>query len=240
MRPDLAWQGSLFDEGPAEIDTSYARLRRVDLDDECWVDHAPGWLSGSDTLLGELLVSGRWEQRSLWIYDELRPEPRLTAGWSPEDGASAADTPEVLGAIARTLSERYGVEFDRIWVNLYRDGRDSVAWHRDRNHRVMRNPLVATVSLGTARRFLMRPRSGAASRGGAGHAEAERDHGRGRVAQEFRLGHGDLLVMGGACQHTWEHTVPKAARALGPRISVTLRHGCPGPTDDQSDETRRR
>jgi alkylated DNA repair dioxygenase AlkB len=212
MRPTLAWQGSFFDEGPAKIDASYADLRRVQLDDECWVDRAPGWLSGSDSLFAELLASGRWEQRSLWIYDELRPEPRLTAGWSPEDGARAEDTPEALNLIARSLSERYSVDFDRIWVNLYRDGRDSVAWHRDRNHRVMRNPLVATVSVGNARRFLMRPRGG-------------------RVAHEFRLGHGDLLVMGGATQHAWEHTVPKAARALGPRISVTLRHTHRGPTE---------
>jgi len=211
MRPELGWQGSLFDGGPVSVDTSFARLRRVRLDDTSWVDHAPGWLAGSDALLAELLASGRWEQRSLWIYDALRPEPRLTAGWSPDDdGADAGDTPAALGMIARALSERYAVDFDRIWGNLYRDGRDSVAWHRDRNHKVMRNPLVATVSLGAQRRFLMRPRGG-------------------RIAQDFRLGYGDLVVMGGACQHDWEHAVPKSARVTGPRISVTLRHSRPLP-----------
>ena len=113
--------------------------------------------------------------------------------------------PSPLKAISAALSDRYRVLFDRIWVNLYRDGRDSVAWHGDRNRHTHRNPLVGTVSLGSRRRFLLRPVGG-------------------RTAHELRLGHGDLVVMGGACQHDWQHTVPKEASAVGPRISVTLRH----------------
>jgi alkylated DNA repair dioxygenase AlkB len=204
VQVDLDWQGSLFgDEGPVAVDESFATLRRLQLDEQCWVDYAPGWLTGSDGVLGELLASGRWQQREVWMYDRKVLEPRLTAGWSTD--VDGPDVPASLRLIAAAVSGRYGVDFDRIWVNLYRDGRDSVAWHRDRNHRTQRNPLVATVSLGARRAFRLRPRGG-------------------RTAHEFAPGQGDLLVMGGACQHLWEHTVPKTSAAVGPRISVTLRH----------------
>ncbi|MFN2626202.1 MAG: alpha-ketoglutarate-dependent dioxygenase AlkB, partial [Mycobacteriales bacterium] len=107
---------------------------------------------------------------------------------------------------------RYGVPFDSVWVNLYRDGTDSVAWHGDRNAKTQSNPLVATVSLGSARKFQMR-RKGTA-----------------KITHVFEPGHGDLLVMGGACQHDWEHTVPKVAKVRGPRMSVTIRHSGDGST----------
>ena len=104
------------------------------------------------------------------------------------------------------LNDRYGVTFDSVLVNLYRDGRDSVAWHRDRVHKVVANPTVVTVSLGERRKFLLRPR------------------GQSAAAMRFDPGHGDLIVMGGTSQRTWEHTVPKVAAAPGPRMSVTFRH----------------
>ena len=203
MRPDLSWQGSLLDDGPAQVDVSFQDLRRVQLDDTSWIDVAPGWLRGSDGLFAELVQSGRWGQREVHMYEKKVIEPRLTAGWDTD--VDGAQMPAALRAISASLSDRYGVTFDRIWVNLYRDGRDSVAWHGDRNRHTHQNPLVGTVSLGSRRRFLLRPRGG-------------------KTAHELRLGHGDLVVMGGACQHDWEHTVPKEARARGPRISVTLRH----------------
>ena len=103
------------------------------------------------------------------------------------------------------LSQRYGVAFDSVGLNLYRDGRDSVAWHRDRIAKDIDDPLVAIVSVGEPRRFLLRPVTG-------GHSRA------------LLLGRGDLLVTGGTCQRTWQHTVPKVAKA-GPRISITFRHG---------------
>ena len=145
------------------------------------------------------------------MWERSVPEPRLTAGWSTE--VAGDDVPAPLREVAAALSGHYDVAFDRIWVNLYRDGRDSVAWHGDRNQHTHVNPLVATVSLGARRRFLLRPRGG-------------------RTAVELRPGHGDLVVMGGACQHEWEHTVPKEAGVAGPRMSITLRHsraGCPEP-----------
>ena len=197
-------QGSLFDSGPARVDVSFAGLRRIDLDARSWVEHVPGWLGGADALFGELLETGRFDQREVWMYERKVLEPRLTAGWSTD--VSAEDLPEGLRAISAALSARYAVGFDRIWVNLYRDGRDSVAWHGDRNRHTHRDPLVATVSLGARRRFLLRPRG---SRG---------------ATHELRPGPGDLIVMGGATQHDWEHTVPKEARATGARMSVTLRH----------------
>jgi alkylated DNA repair dioxygenase AlkB len=197
-------QGSLFDSGPAALDISFDGLRRIQLDDESWVEHVPGWLSGGDELFAELAATGRFDQRTVWMYDRRLAEPRLTAGWSPEADGEAM--PEALRAISASLSARYAVAFDRIWVNLYRDGRDSVAWHGDRNRHSHRNPLVATVSLGARRRFLLRPR------------------GSTRKTHELRLGSGDLVLMGGACQHDWEHTVPKEAAVAAARMSITLRH----------------
>ena len=199
----VSLQASLFDGGAPSPDESFAGLRRIALDERSWVDTAPGWLRGSDELFEQLLATGRFSQRTVRMYDRTLPEPRLTAGWSSD--VDGADIPEPLRRIAAVLSGRYEVAFDRIWVNLYRDGHDSVAWHGDRNRHTHRNPLVATVSLGARRRFLLRPVGG-------------------RVAHELHPGHGDLVVMGGACQHEWEHTVPKDAQAVGPRMSITLRH----------------
>jgi alkylated DNA repair dioxygenase AlkB len=147
------------------------------------------------------------------MYDRVLPEPRLTAGWStdPHDEADGNGAPAVLRHMTRALSGRYDVDFDRLWVNLYRDGADSVAWHGDRNRLVMSRPLVATVSLGARRRFLLRPR------------------GTSRALHRLEPGHGDLVVMGGECQAEWEHTVPKTAQRVGARMSVTIRHSAPAP-----------
>ena len=200
----MAFQPSLLDsEAAPAIDVSYEGVVRHALDETSWVDYCPGWLRGADALFGLLLEAGSWEQRTRHMYDGRVLEPRLTAGWPVEGGA---DVPPALPEMCASLSERYGVTFDRVWVNLYRDGRDSVAWHPDRNGRVHRNPLVATVSLGARRKFQLRPRGG------------------GRIALTLEPGCGDLVVMGGACQHDWEHAVPKERRVTGARMSVTLRH----------------
>lgn len=201
----LAWQPSLMDAFVApSVDVSFAGVVRHQLDATSWVDYCPGWLRGHDALFDVLLATGSWQQRTRWMYDERVPEPRLTAGWSSD--AADPSVPPVLPAMCSVLSARYGVAFDRVWVNLYRDGRDSVAWHPDRNGRVHLNPLVATVSLGARRKFQLRPRGG------------------GRIVLTLSPGCGDLVVMGGACQHDWEHCVPKTARPVGPRMSMTIRH----------------
>lgn len=134
-------------------------------------------------------------------------EPRLVAVW-----ATGERLPEPLGDLVTPLSQRYGVEFDSCLVNLYRDGQDAVAWHADTVRKVLRNPLVATVSLGSRRSFLLRPAAG------------------GPVARRYAPGEGDLLVMGGACQHEWVHTVPRERSASGARMSVTVRHSRPAAT----------
>ena len=208
MRAEVAWQPSLFDGGPVAVDEDYWGLRRIVLDEQSWVDYCPNWLSGSDHVFAELAGDARWQQRTRHMYDRRVLEPRLTAGWSTDAGDGG--TPDVLRRMAKALSERYPVEFDRVWVNLYRDGADSVAWHGDRNRLVMTGPIVATVSLGARRRFLLRPR------------------GTSRAVHRLQPGHGDLVVMGGACQAEWEHTVPKTARPVGARMSVTIRHSQPG------------
>jgi alkylated DNA repair dioxygenase AlkB len=204
----VAWQPSLFDGGPLGLDLDYTGLRRIHLDDRSWVDYCPGWLSGSDIVFDALAGEARWQQRTVHIYDRVLPEPRLTAGWSTD--ADAETLPPMLREMAGTLSQRYPVEFDRIWVNLYRDGFDSVAWHGDRNRLVMTRPMVATVSLGARRKFLLRRR------------------GESRTLHRLEPGHGDLVVMGGECQAEWEHTVPKTKKQVGARMSVTIRHSVPG------------
>src|SRR3954453_9899051 len=113
-------------------------MRRIVLDERCWVDYCPVCLTGSDVVFDDLAGEARWQQRSRWMYDKRVLDPRLTAGWSPD--ATDVDAPPVLRQMAETLSTRYAVGFDRIWVNLYRDGQDSVAWHGDRNRLVMTRP----------------------------------------------------------------------------------------------------
>jgi hypothetical protein len=204
----LSWQATLpgWDAAPA---LSYARLARVPLDGRSWVDHCPGWLADADELMADLAATAGWAQRERRMYDAMVTEPRLVTGWG------IGDVPAALEVLRASLSTRYGVTFDSVHVNLYRTGADSVAWHGDTVRKVLRDPFVAIVSLGERRRFHLRPRGG------------------GRTARSFALGGGDLLVMGGAAQHEWEHSVPKVA-AAGPRMSVTFRHGAPpgGPLRD--------
>ncbi|MDN5748743.1 MAG: alpha-ketoglutarate-dependent dioxygenase AlkB [Pseudonocardia sp.] len=199
MDVDLAWQPSLLDGPGVEVDVGFHGLRRRELGDGAWVDHLPGWCRGADELFARLLADTPWgPQREVRMYDRVLPEPRLTHRWQ------VADAPGPLRDMASRLGQRYGVELTQVGANLYRDGADSVAWHGDRVARELPEAVVALVSLGAARPFRLRPRGGGAS-----------------VA--FRPGPGDLLVMGGSCQRTWQHSVPKCA-AAGPRISVQFRH----------------
>jgi len=202
---DLAVQRSLFGNVEPAFDASYARLERTWLDGSAWVDHQPEWVAGAELLFDRIIAARPWGQRSREVYERVHAEPRLTAPWTLRSGALL--DPPLLEAIRHALSARYGVRFDSVGFNLYRDGRDSVAWHRDQISHLVAEPVVALVSLGERRSFLMRPRGGGRSR-------------------SWRLGGGDLLVTGGAAQRTWEHAVPKAAQA-GPRISLAYRHGPP-------------
>ena len=201
--PDLVWQPSLLAiTETVDIDRSFAGFERIELDADSWVDHAPGWVAGADRLFGEILVGRNWEQRSRKMYDKKVQEPRLTAPWSLHSGEPLE--PPILEEIRLILSQRYERQFDTVGFNLYRDGRDSVAWHADRIRKEIEDPIVALVSVGEPRKFLLRPKGGGASR-------------------PFHLGRGDLLVTGGKTQREWEHSVRKVARA-GPRISLAYRH----------------
>lgn len=197
------FQPGLFQPGEPSFDGSFARVERIGLDATAWLEFAPQWVSGADLLFEQILSQRNWKQRVRRMYAERVREPRLTAPWNLRSGAPLE--PAILDRMRLALSGRYGVLFDSIGFNLYRDGQDSVAWHGDRILREIEQPIVALVSLGERRKFLLRPRGGGASR-------------------PFLLGRGDLLVTGGAAQRTWEHAVPKVAHA-GPRISLAFRYG---------------
>ncbi len=216
MTADLVWQPSLLDAGPEpDVDESFSGLVRIGLDDRSWIDRAPGWVSGSDSLFAQLLAGADWGQRTRPMYDQQVLEPRLTWAWRA--GSDRPLDPPVLERMRQALSAHYGVEFTSVGLNLYRNGRDSVAWHGDRIAREISEPLVGIVSVGEPRRFWLRPVGGGSSR-------------------SLVLGRGELLVTGGATQRRWQHSVPKVACA-GPRISITFRHG-PGPPDVEAQEYR--
>jgi len=223
MSLDLTWQPSLLDAGPeSAIDETFAGAVRISLDPgdggcppdkggvsrqgTSWIERVPGWVSDSDALFAHLLDSADWGQRTRKMWDNEVLEPRLTSWWGAGTGKPLE--PAVLERMRRALSARYGVEFDSMGLNLYRDGRDSVAWHGDRIAREIAEPLVAIVSVGEPRRFLLRPKT----------------RGTALAPQRLLLGRGELLVTGGATQRAWEHSVPKVASA-GPRMSLTFRHG---------------
>jgi len=199
----LAGQLSLFGGGAPAIDPGFRRMRRLQLDRTAWVDHCPGWVQGHQQLCDILAEQTRWQHQRVEMYERTVDVPRLVAAL-PEDGPGHPALAEMM----RALDARYGVAFTRIGLALYRDGNDSVAWHGDRVARELPEALVATVSLGEPRRFLLRPAEGG-------------------PARAFALGWGDLIVMGGSCQRTWRHSVPKVPRAQ-PRITVMFRPEWPG------------
>lgn len=206
---------SLFAAGEPAL-AGAQEFRRHLLDDTCWVDIARGWLSGGDEFHAQLETDLPWKQSQRLMWGNWVDEPRLTCGVS----LSSAAAPPLLPVMAKALSERYGVTFDSCFCNRYRGGSDSVAWHADRLERAQRDgkvltdPLVAIVSLGGPRHFAMRPKDPAERRGSRAHS--------------WLLHSGDLLVMGGSCQHRWEHSIPKT-RSAPPRMSVTFRHRAEAP-----------
>jgi alkylated DNA repair dioxygenase AlkB len=174
-------------------------FERVRLDEHAWIDLARGWLRGADTLLDVLTEQVEWHQGRRWMYERMVDDPRLSCWLQPDEPAPHATLDEVKGA----LEARYEVRFGGAGLNYYRDGRDSVAFHRDRELRHVDDTIVAIVTLGARRPFLVRSRDGGPSR-------------------DLAPASGDLLVMGGSTQRDWEHGVPKVAHS-GPRISMTWR-----------------
>lgn len=197
-----AWTPTLFDSEPVGADAAFAGVQRYELSGDAWVDYAPGWLHGATAVFDDLVEHVPWQSGRRLMYGAFVDEPRLHA-WSEDAIAGCAVARPVIERLARLLSTRYGVTLPSVGLNYYRDGNDSVAWHGDRIGRLLTQTTVAIVSVGGARPFRLRPREGGGTR-------------------EFLLGGGDLLVMGGSCQRTWYHAVPKV-RAAPPRISITYR-----------------
>ena len=206
-RVQNAFQGSLLDiAGGTGLGPLGGSVRRTRLSRGAWIDVRPGWITGADALFERVAQAVPWHAERRTMYDRVVDVPRLLCFYG--EGEALPDP--VLTAAREALSEHYRAELGEplctAGLCLYRDGRDSVAWHGDTTGRgSTEDTVVAIVSLGAARALLLRPRGG------------------GRPALRHDLGHGDLLVMGGSCQRTWEHAVPKTARAAGPRISVQFR-----------------
>jgi alkylated DNA repair dioxygenase AlkB len=205
----VAVQGSLFDGGEkVEPRPGEPSVARTDLGAGAWIDMGRGWLSGADALFDRLLHTVEWRAERRPMYHRVVDVPRLLHFY--DEGEDLPDPG--LDLIKEALIDQYrhdpGGPFCTAGLCLYRDGRDSVAWHGDRIGRGSTDDtLVAILSLGSPRRMLLRPRQG-------GHA------------RRYELGSGDLFVMGGSCQRTWQHSIPKTSRPVGPRISIQFRpHG---------------
>ncbi|MFF5428878.1 alpha-ketoglutarate-dependent dioxygenase AlkB [Streptomyces griseofuscus] len=202
-------QGSLFDQTDELRLGPLRGLGRTVLGVGAWIDVLPGWLTGADTLFERLAAEVPWRAERRKMYDNVVAVPRLLAFYGTADPLPHPVLNEARAALSRHYAKELGEPFATAGLCYYRDGRDSVAWHGDRIGKGAReDTMVAILSVGEPRDLLLRPAGG----------------GGGTVRRP--LGHGDLIVMGGSCQRTWEHCVPKTARAAGPRISVQFRpHG---------------
>ncbi len=185
-------------------------VERTHLDETSWVDVARGWLTGADALFEALLDGVAWQGSRLFRYDHWVEERRLGALWR-----SGLPLPHpALAEVHRRLQHRYGVRFDGFGLIQYRDGSDGQAFHRDTDMRWLDDTVIAILTLGARRPWLLRPRTSRYD-----HSET-----RGAVI-DIAPGSGDLLVMGGRCQADWEHSVPYRPREhMGPRISIQWRH----------------
>ena len=206
-----AVQTSLFDLGVGPADEACTlgplggMVTRQVLGRGAWVDLLPGWLSGADALFDHLVAQVPWRAERRPMYERVVDVPRLVCFYGDEDPLPHPDLVTAREYLNAHYRAELGEPFTTAGLCLYRDGRDSVAWHGDTIGRgKAEDTMVAIVSLGSPRTFRLRPRGGGAT-------------------ISHQLGHGDLLVMGGSCQRTWEHSIPKTTRPVGPRISVQFR-----------------
>src|ERR1700753_1728083 len=192
-------QLDLFDGDEIVADESFGTAQRVWLDQTSWVEHVPGWLSGGHQLLDRLRDSAGWEQRQRWMYTQLVTEPRLTAEYP-----ALADAPQPeLRDIAAVLSAHYGVDYDRIWMNWYRDHRDGTGWHADRPAPQAPTAIRPALPPRAPPRFPVRPTGGG-------------------PRTVFTPAGGDLIIMKGRCQRDWQHCVPKQKAPAGARMSLNF------------------
>ncbi len=188
-----------------ELGRLAGRIERTELAGGAWIDLRPNWLTGGDEVFRQLLSDVPWRAERRQMYDRVVDVPRLTRFYAEGEPLPHAILSQARDQLSRHYRAELGENFLTAGMCLYRDGRDSVAWHADdRGHGRYRDTMVAILSLGSARQFLLRPRGGGPS-------------------LRRTLAHGDLLVMGGSCQRSWEHAVPKTSRSVGPRMSIQFR-----------------
>ena len=165
-------------------------------------------------LLAQFTAEVAWEQRSIRIFGQEIPQPRLTAWYGDADARYTYSglaweprpwTPALL-ALRRRVEAATGARFNSVLLNLYRDGRDSMGWHADDEPELGPAPAIASLSLGATRRFRLRPRAGLA-----------------HPPFGLALPGGSLLLMRGPTQQHWQHALPKTARPSGPRLNLTFR-----------------
>jgi alkylated DNA repair dioxygenase AlkB len=201
------FQPSLLDAAPADIGVGplAGRITRTVLSHGAWVDVLPHWFEGADEVFAELVERVAWRAERRPMYDSVVDVPRLVHQYAAGDELPHPALTQARDALSAHYRDELGEPFVTAGCCYYRDGRDSVAWHGDNIGRGRStDTMVAIVSFGSPRKLCLRPVGG--------HTEIC-----------HALGHGDLIVMGGSCQRTWEHAVPKTARPVGPRISVQFR-----------------
>ena len=179
-------------------------IERRELTEGAWVDIARGWLPGADDVFDTLVREVPWRAERRRMYDRMVDVPRLVYTYMIDEPLPHPALETARDELSRHYLAELGEPFRTAGCCYYRDGRDSVAWHGDTIGRgSTQDTMVAIVSLGDVRQLHLRPRGGGDS-------------------VKVAMGNGDLVVMGGSCQRTWEHAVPKVASA-GPRLSVQFR-----------------
>lgn len=199
---------------PDRLDPS-AEVERIALGADSWVDVVRGLVLDADALHAELVETVPWEQGKVFRYERWIPEPRLTS-WQAGPSRHPA-----LAAVQDWISGRYRVPFDGYALSQYRNGEDSVAWHRDREMRWLEETLIGVLSLGQQRPFLVKPL--APESAGRPRSRIARDNTDDRDVIDLSPASGDLLLMGGRCQAAWLHAVPKVHGPCRSRISAQYR-----------------
>ncbi len=193
--------------------------------EQAWIDVQRGWVTGSGELLERLMTTVPWRAERRQMYDRVVDVPRLVSFYDAGEHLPHPLLTQARSELSGHYAQELGEEFATAGLCLYRDGRDSVAWHGDTIGRAATtDTMVALLCCGGPRMLALRARPGVTACGspdvtpeGTG---AQRGH---QGSLRISLGPGDLLVMGGSCQRTWEHAVPKTARRVGARISVQFR-----------------
>jgi len=188
------------------------RIPILGCEDECWFDENFLELKEASTFFDKLSIETDWIQPQIRMFGKWVDQPRLIA-WQSSEGLSysysgitltASPYSDLVEGIARKIEFKTGLTFNSVLINYYRDGKDSMGWHADNEPELGENPMIASLSLGSARDFVLK------------HNQ------RSDLKKVFSLNSGSLLLMGKGIQKNWKHALPKRAHA-GPRINLTFR-----------------